>query len=311
MTMHLLYGEEAYLLNEEKNRIIQEVNPFSVSVLDMRETPLGVAIEEARTIDLFGDNKTIILQNCVFLTGDKPGKIEHDIELLIQYLAAPNPSTTMVFMVSNAKLDKRKKVVKSLQKEAKSFEAKPLRNVHSFIQKIVKGHSKNISNDACIYVQQRLGINLFLLQNELDKVCLAYMHESIIEISMLENILSRTLEDDVFKLIERIVQKQPSSLEIVDDLFRLGQEPIAVVLLMARQFRILHQVKVLQDRGEKPSSVLKIHPYALQIAEEQAEIYTLEELQAKLETLAIIDLQMKRGEVDKVIALETLILKWL
>lgn len=309
--MHLLFGEEPYLINEEKNRIIKDVNPFSISAFDMRETPLEVALEEARTIDLFGGNRTILLQNCTFLTGETSGKLVHNVDLLLDYLAAPNPTTIMVFIVNSQKLDKRKKVVKALQKAATTYEAKPLRNVHSFIQKQVKAHGKSITTEACDFIQQRLGMNLFLLHNEIEKLCLAYPQEVTIDATMLENILSRTLEDDVFKLIERIIQKQSSSLELLDDLFRLGQEPIKILLLIANQFRILHQVKALQNRGEKPSAVIKIHPYRLQIAEEQAEIYSLEEIQQKLESIAKLDVQMKRGEVDKHIALETFILKWL
>lgn len=311
MTFHLLFGEEAYLLNQEKNKIIKEVNPFSVSIFDLQETPLEIAIEDARTIDLFGDSKTVLLQNCSFLTGEKAGKIAHDVEMLLDYLAAPNPTTTMVFMVNSDKLDKRKKVVKSLQKVATVYEAKPMRNVQSFIQQEVKLHGKSISREGIDFIQQRLGSNLFLLHNEIEKVCLATQHEPVIDITILDSILSRTLDDDVFKLIERIVEKRPSALEMVDDLFRLGQEPIKILLLIANQFRLLHQIKALQHSGQKPNTVLKIHPYRIQLAEEQAEFYSLEELQEKLESLASLDVQMKRGEVDKHIALETLILKWL
>lgn len=311
MNIHVLFGEEAFLLNQHKNSIIKDVNSFSISVQDMRETALDTVLEDARTIDMFGEGKTIILQNSTFLTTEKPGKITHNLDALINYLAAPNPLTTLIFIVNNGKLDKRKKVVKSLLKVAKSYEGKPLRNVHSFIKQEVKAHGKSLSAEACDFIQNRLGTNLFLIHNEIEKVCLYCDDVDVIEIPMLDKVLSRTLEDDVFKLIERTVQKMPSALEILDDLFRLGQEPIKIIILIANQFRTLHQVKALQDMGEKPAAVLNIHPYRLQIVEEQAELYSLVELQEKLDTLAKLDLKMKRGQVKPQIAVETLILKWI
>ncbi len=158
---------------------------------------------------------------------------------------------------------------------------------------------------------QQLGNDLFLLSKEIEKVATRYVNDSKIDEDMISEVISRTLESDVFKLINRIVRKQASAMEILEDLYRLGEDPIKITLLLARQFRIIHQVKTLQEIGQSPKSVVKVHPYALQVAEEQAENYSLGEIQEHLQTLADLDVQMKRGEVDKHIALDTLILKWL
>lgn len=310
--IHLLYGEEAFLLHEKRQELLQGVDPFSISIQDMRETTLQTAIEDARTMDLFGECKTVIIRDCYFLTGELPRtKIEHDVNVLLNYLSSPNPATNLILIVQSAKLDKRKKVVKELLKVAKTYEAKSIAYVQNWIIERFQQKGKTITKSAADVIAQQLGNDLFLLNSEVEKLDVRYAEEDTIDEGMLIDILSRTLESDVFKLIDRIIRKQPSALDILEDLYRLGEDPIKIVLLIARQFRIIHQVKAIQEIGQVPSATIKMHPYALRIAEEQAEYYAIEEVQERLQTLADLDVSMKRGEVDKFIALDTMILKWL
>lgn len=100
--IHLLYGAEAFLLYEKRLELLKGVDPFSISLLDMRETPLQTAIEDARTIDLFGESKTVIMRDCYFLTGEIPrSKIEHNTDSLLEYLKNPNPQTTLILIVQS------------------------------------------------------------------------------------------------------------------------------------------------------------------------------------------------------------------
>lgn len=312
LMIHLLYGAEAFLLYEKKQKLIENVDPFSISLLDMRETTVQTAMEDARTLDLFGEVKTLILRDCYFLTGEIPRKkINHDLNSLQQYLTNPNPQTVLILMVQSDKLDKRKKVVKDVLKVAKVFEAKPFHNAKSWIKDRFRQKGMSISDKAADLMTQQLGNDLFLLDSEIQKVTLRYANDTNIDESMLIGVLSRTLESDVFKLINHIVKKEPSAFELLEDLYELGEDPIKILLLIARQYRIIHQVKAIQEIGQNPSSVIKMHPYALGIAEEQAESYSLAEVQERLQTIADLDVAMKRGNVDKFIALDTLILKWL
>ena len=310
--IHLLYGAEPYLVQEKKQSLLKDVEPFSISIVDMRETTIQAAIDEAMTRDLFGDKKTLILRDCYFLTGEIPKtKIEHDVESLVKYLKNPNPATKLILIVNHEKLDKRKKVVKELVKVAKTYEAKALRNVQSWLQDRFKSEGKSVTPLATDLIQRQLGTDLFLLHSEVQKVCITYPDSPVIDEIMLEGVLSRTFESNVFLLIERIVKRHPSALELIEDMFRLGEDAIKINLLIARQFRFLHSIKAMQSLGQKRSSVLKMSPFALQIAEEQAEEYSLEEIQERLKTCAEMDVAMKRGEVDKHIALETMILNWI
>lgn len=310
--IYLLYGNEPFLIQEKKTELLSEVNQLSVSVIDMRESTIQSAIEDARTMDLFSEHKTLVIKDCYFLTGEQSkAKIEHAPEEVIEYLKNPNPSTTLIFLVAGEKLDKRKKVVKEILKHAETFEAKPLRHVQGWLEKRANKEGKTLTKEAAVYMEQQLGTDLFLLDSELTKLSLSYPKESILDIAHLEPVLSRSLESDVFKVIDRIAKRQPSALELIDDLFRLGEDPIKILLLIARQFRIMHQIKAIQEMGEQPNKVLRMSPFILQMAEEQAGLYSMAQIQQRLTECGELDVAMKRGQVEKHIALETLLVKWL
>ncbi|ACA42356.1 DNA polymerase III subunit delta [Lysinibacillus sphaericus] len=309
--IHLLFGTEDFLIAEKKKEICR-VEGVSISSFDMRETSLTSALEDAQMSDLFGGKKIVFLNDSYFLTGDTSKKITHDTDALLDYLESPNPDSTVVLVVNNEKLDKRKKVVKELlQKATTTFEAKPLYNAEKWLVERCKVYGKTLTRQAAVIMQQQLGKDLFLLDTELTKLVLAVDNPTISE-KDLEGVLSRTLEGDVFKIVDHVIYKRSEALEILDDLFRLGHDSIQILLILAGQFRLIHQVKAIHELGESPKNILKgIHPYRLSMAEEQCQLYSIEDLQQRLKDCAELDLQMKRGYCDKVIGLETLILKWL
>lgn len=310
--IHVLYGLEPYLIDLKKSEIVN--GETSVSMYDMRETPVQNAIEDAQMGSLFGDRKTIVLKDCFFLTGENTSKPKHDIEKVIQYLNNPSPDTTMIFISQSEKLDRRKKVVKEMLKTAKSYEAKPLRYVNGWIEEKFESHGKEVTAEAINFMAQQLGNDLYLLDKEIEKVCLNLTDEPTIDKEMFEPLLARTLENDVFKLIDRVARKNKSALMLLEDLFRLGEDPIKILLLLARQYRIMFQVKQLLARGEQKSSLAKklgLHPYAVTVATEQAENFSKETLFNLLLECSELDSQMKTGKMDKHIALEAAIVKWL
>jgi|GEM_PF-1721781 len=308
--IHLLYGIEDFLIHEKKGELTKNHDRLQISTHNMRETTVQTVVEDALTIDLFGEEKLIVLDDCAFLTGETNSKLEHDFDKLLSYLANPNDRTQLIFIVHAEKLDKRKKIVKSLLKVATTFEAKPNHYPQKWIQNQATFEGKKITREAADMLVQRLGTNLYLLHSEIKKIAL-FIEEETIEANMIEKIISRTLDDDVFKLVDRVVRHQKSALDILDDLYRLGEEPIAILLLIARQLRIIHQVKVADMQGLNPSSYIKLHPYALKMAEEQALLYDIQTLQDMLKSCAELDLKMKRGQVQKKLALELQIIQWL
>jgi DNA polymerase III subunit delta len=317
-SFYVLYGSERFFVEEERRKVINSVlgdDANGLFVYDMKESSMEEVMEEARTTSLFGDKKVVLLKDCFFLTGEK-SRVKHEVDDLLSYIESPTEETTLIFDVNNEKLDKRKKLVKSLikNKSTKVFESKPLKNVQYWIEKRFEVVGIKVTAEIITLISQQLGNSLFLLDSEINKLAAACGTNQTLDTYTVESLLSRTLENDVFKLIDRIAKKQKSAINLLDDLFKMGEDPIKILLLMARQYRIMLQVKLFEKKGYKISSIaglVKIAPFVAKIASEQAREYEVDELFGKLQECSVLDSQMKTGKVNKTIALETIIAKWI
>lgn len=304
----LVHGEEPLLCDEFIKGIMPE-DPMSIEKYDMREVSIVDVLMDASQVSLFGnDDKFIVLNDCYFL-GSERALNDKEMEFVTEFINNKENTTTVVFR--HTKLDKRKKLVKSLIKSAEVFEGKPINYPQKWINERAKGYGINLNNEAVDKMVVELGTDLYLLDNELKKIHNRFPAERIISADMLNDVLSRTLESDVFKLLDRIMYRQPSAIDLLGDLLMTGNEPIQVLLLIARQLRMIEQIKIAEITKKSVQQFLTVHPYALQKAKEQAQEYSLSDIQKKMEQVAELDLKMKRGQVDKVIALETLILQWM
>ena len=72
-----------------------------------------------------------------------------------------------------------------------------------------------------------------------------------------------------------------------------------IMILVANQFRIMYQVKVLSQDGmseKEIASFLEIHPYRVKLAKEKSYSYSFADLRNNLKKLAEIDYQIKSGK---------------
>ncbi len=305
----LVHGEEPLLCDEYIKGILPN-DPMSVEKYDMREVSIVDVLMDSSQGSLFGsDDKIIILNDCFFL-GSEKALSDKEMEFVTEFINNKENTTTIAFRYS--KLDKRKKLVKALIKSSEVFEGNPIKYPQKWISERAKGYGLTLDNMAVDKMVVEIGTNLYLLDNELKKVLNRYPSEKKITADMLNDVLSRTLESDIFKLLDRIMYRQASAVDLLADLLMTGNEPIQILMLIARQLRMMEQIKIAEITGHSVQQFLTaVHPYALQKAREQSEDYTLSDIQSKMEQVADLDLKMKRGQVDKVIALETLILKWM
>lgn len=74
--VYCLYGKETYLLQETVQRIRQavvdeETKDFNLSVFDLEEEALDLAVEDAETFPFMGDKRLVVAKNPSFLTAEK------------------------------------------------------------------------------------------------------------------------------------------------------------------------------------------------------------------------------------------------
>ncbi|MFY0545132.1 DNA polymerase III subunit delta [Brevibacillus sp. H7] len=315
--VYVLYGTETFLATEfialaRREMIDPNYADLNVGVYDCTETPLGDILQDAETLPFLADHRLVVANQAYFLTGAKPAtKVEADPDALIAYLENPPSYTTLLFHIEADKLDERKKLVKFLQQKARVLAFQPLRDadLYAWIERRAEKYGGHIGRAQAMRLTERVGSELRLLDKELEKMVLyAGGNGAAITDEVIDLLASRTLEQDVFALIEQVVAgRLEESFRTLYDCLKTGEEPIKLLSLLARQFRLLLQVKIWAPRGytqQQLGGMLKVHPYAVKKAMEQARHFTEDSLKRLLAILAEEDYRMKSGQVDKRLAVE-------
>ncbi|MFS0861626.1 DNA polymerase III subunit delta [Fredinandcohnia sp. 179-A 10B2 NHS] len=318
--IYLLLGTETFLLQETKDLLIknglhEDEKDFNLSIFDMEETPIEVAISDAETLPFMGERKIVIIQNPSFLTAEKTKeKVEHNIQSLEQYIKEPVPFTILVFLASYEKLDERKKIVKQLKANAEVFTVNTLndQDLHKWISERAQQYEVTISSTATQELLQVAGTNLMIIAQELEKMCLYVGANGSITEETVRLLVPRSLEQNIFSLIDKVVnRKLNEALRIFYDLLQNNEEPLKILSLLATQFRLIYQVKVLSKQGYGQQQIagnIKVHPFRVKLASGQANLFSEEELLGIINQLAEADYEMKSGKKDKQLILELFIM---
>ena len=170
----------------------------------------------------------------------------------------------------------------------------------------------NISTDNIKYLLERVGDDTTLLATEIGKIKIYKDKDKNITKDDITNLISKSLEVNNFKLIDAIINKNKNeAIMLYQDRIKLNEEPIAIIIALANQIRIMYQVKELYLNGyteNNIASILKIHPYRVKLANQNSKKYDSDILLNYLKQLANLDISIKTGKIDKQLGLELFIL---
>lgn len=314
--IYLLYGTESFLINETKQLLIKHVlegdeSDFNLSTYDLEETPVEVALEDAETFPFLGEKRLIIMNNPSFLTAEKTkNKIEHNLQKLEAYIKEPAPYSIVIFSCPYEKLDERKKLTKELKRNAVNVNAKKLneQELKGWIRDRAALNGIRIDEDAIELLLTLSGTNLFMLTTEVDKLALYGGQGKNIDAGTVEKLVSRSLEQNIFVLVDKIVHRQiDEAFRIYYDLLKQNEEPIKILSIISGQFRLIYQVKELARRGYGQAQIagyLKVHPFRVKLAAGHAKMFKDEELTEIMKRLAEADYQAKTGGMKKELLIE-------
>ena len=309
--IYILYGTINYLINKEVNKIIKEnnIDEINITKYDLTNTYLNDIINDASSMSLFDDKKIIIVNNSYIFTGTTKKALEQDTTILENYLNNINDNTILIFIVNNDKLDERKKITKLIKKIGIVKEFNNIDNI-SLVKELFNDY--NISTDNIKYLLERVGDDTTLLATEIEKIKIYKDKDKNITKDDITNLIPKSLEANNFKLIDAIINKNKNeAILLYHDRIKLNEEPIAIIIALANQIRIMYQVKQLYLNGyteNNIASILKIHPYRVKLANQNSKKYDSNILLNYLKQLADLDISIKTGKIDKQLGLELFIL---
>lgn len=307
--VEVLYGTESFLINEYLEKIKRERQIENIIKYNLEETTLMDIIEDALYIDLFNNDKMIIVYNSYFLND-----LSMDTTILEDYFNHKNEKTLLFFISDKEKLDERKKIVKLFKKEnkIKQFNKLEEKTLEEKIKEKLKSQNFEIDFLALKELINRCKNNYQDILNEINKLILYKDNEKNITIEDVKKVVSKPLEDNIFKLLGAITENNKKQIfDIYEDILNTGEDPIKILVMIANEFRLIYEVKIMNNLNEQElSTIMKIHPYRIKKAKEKTYSYTKEKLEIILNKLSDLDYNIKSGNVDKYAGLELFLIEY-
>lgn len=315
-----VYGEVADLVEKKSSEIINiylqtEKDDFNFIKFNLYETEITPIIEETLTMPFFSDKKAILVKNAYVFTGEKVTKeLNQNTDQLMEFLEKYDGDNLIIFEVYQNKLDERKKLTKTLKKngQLKKVEQMSEEEIKKWIQSKLNENFKDIKQDALNMFIELTGVNFNIVSQELDKLMLFLGDRPTINKDDVNQIINRSLEQNVFLLTEYIQKRQKNkAIQLVKDLINMKEEPIKLLALITSNYRLYYQCKILSQKGYSGQQIAKtvnVHPYRVKLALGQVRHYQLEDLLNIIDSCAETDYKLKSSYMDKQLILELFIL---
>jgi DNA polymerase-3 subunit delta len=317
-SVYLIQVSDQYLMDQVRqlfsSLISDEDKLMNFAQFDMRETPLGSAVDDARSVPFFGDRRVVFIQNAYFLTAENPRtKIEHHVEDLIAYVQHPEPQTILVIFAPFEKLDSRKKITKLLKEQAEylSFGEITEADVRGLIKEKLSSAGYSIQPSAEQLLIRLTNMSLTQIMSELDKLMLYAVDTKNITEDVVNALVSRTLGENIFDLIDALLsRKLTKAVQLYHELLLSGEEPLRLHGALIGQFRLLLQVKTATSSEQGTAKALGVHAYRVKLAKQTVRRFNYAALSKAYLGLVNMEEQLKFSTRDPELLFELFVLRY-
>ena len=308
--VYLFYGEDDFMIE----RLVQAiqvrrfkggaVDPLSWEVYRAGETESRKVVDSVRTISMFGGPKVVVYRDLEKLA-------DADLEPLVDY--AKSPARAHLVLIAS-KIDARRKSWTGIKKQAYSISCAPLseRNVSDYIRSSAKSHKLSLSADAVDALAGFIGANRALIERAFEKLALAITDGKTITPEIVEEHVVDTRERSVFELTKAISDRNiPAAINAMHILLEQKQEPVMITGMLARQARMMLQVKIGLSQKmsqDEISQRIGVNSYGMREYLQAVTHYSLGELYQFHAAVYETDKSLKSKPIPNEIVLSSLLL---
>src|SRR5699024_4437520 len=238
---------------------------------------------------------------------------EHDLTILEKYIQQPADYTILMLVAPYEKIDERKKISKQLKKHATVAVCNPIKEEATieWIHSLASSFGIMIEDEAIEVIEAETATDLKLLESELWKLALYVGNEGVVSKEIAEQLISHTANSSSLRLVDAVIEQDLTKAStIFKELEKLNEEPIALIGLLAFQYRTMLRVRLRQQKGYSQFQMQKqlgVHPYVVKIAMRRERQFTYEQLADIISELTEADTKMKQSSMDKGLIFELLL----
>jgi len=308
--VYLLYGEEAYLVRQYRDKLRDALlgggSEMNVNRFEGKGVSVPQVIDMAETLPFFSDRRVIILENTELM---KSGG-----EKLAEYLKKPAESSSFIFV--EREVDKRSGLYKAVKKlgYAAEFGRQDAKTLQKWVCGILKKEGKQISNQTLQLFLEGAGDDMENIRKELEKLLCYTLDRDIITSEDVEEICVPRIQNHIFDMITAIANgRKEQALKLYYDLLALREPPMHILYLISRQFNQLLQVKELAKKGYPQAAIAEkagVPGFVAGKYMRQASGFKTAFLRQALEDCAETEYAFKSGKIGERLSVELLIVKY-
>ena len=243
--IYLLYGEEAYLKKQYKQKLtramISEDDTVNYTYYEGKGIHVAEVIDLAETMPFFAERRLIVIENSGFFKNAAPE--------LADYLK--NLPETAYFLFVESEVDKRGKMYKAVKEKGRIVELsrQDEKTLLYWIAGSVKKEGMKIKESTARYLVSKTGTDMENLEKEMEKLFSYAMGREEVTMQDIDEICTTQITNKIFDMVEAVALKQQKkALEYYYDLLALKEPPMRILYLLSRQFKLLLHVKEMIKR---------------------------------------------------------------
>ncbi|MGY0406952.1 MAG: DNA polymerase III subunit delta [Polaribacter sp.] len=262
--IYFLMGDEPYYIDKisdfiEENVLQEAEKDFNQQIIYGRDATIEDIVSAAKRYPMMAERQVLIVKEAQDLS--------RTIEKLVTYVENVQPTTVLVLNYKYKKLDKRKKLYKTIAKFGVVFESKKLyeNQVSDWIRRVLNGKEYKIEPKATQMLVEFLGTDLSKISNELDKLMLILPKETIISDKDIEDNIGISKDFNNFELRKTVGEKSVVKANRIINYF--GENPknnplVMTISLLNSFFTQLLLFHSLQDKSKNSvAKSLGVNPY--------------------------------------------------
>ena len=308
--VYLLYGDEAYLKKQYKEKlrraIVSPGDTMNYAYYEGKGINVNEVIDLAETLPFFAERRLILMEDTGFFKSAS--------EDLATYLKEMPDTTFFVFV--ETEIDKRGKLFKAVQSVGRAVELgrQDEATLLRWVLGSVKREGKQMSEQTARQFLAKVGTDMENIQKELEKLfCYVLDHEHITADDV-EAICTTQITNQIFDMVNAVAEKaQKKALDYYYDLLALKEPPMRILFLLARQFKLLLEVKTMDRHGYGRKEIAEkagLSPFVVSKYQTQARAFSETQLRGIMEDAVETETSVKTGQLTDMLGVELFIVKY-
>ncbi|MEA4815690.1 MAG: DNA polymerase III subunit delta [Lachnospiraceae bacterium] len=310
---YLFFGEDDFSKSRYEKGLKEAVlgnaeDEMNIDIFEGKKASALSVYNAVMTCPFLCEKRLVIVKNSGFFSDENKSEGEEAAGFIPDI-----PESTCLLFIEE-KVDRRLKLYKTVSEHGFISEFKPLseREIVSLAKERLNKNGFKVDTKTLALLAANQNGDLRGVWTELDKLIQYKKDESLITEEDIEAICSKTLESKIFDLIDAIGNKKTEkALIMYNDMLKLKENPIMMLSMMSRQFRLMIVGTGFLEEGksiEEAASAMGQKAFPLEKAARQCRFFTLKKALWALNECLETDISIKSGFLSPERAVELLII---